>query len=392
MTPREGPLDDIRVLDLTQFLSGPFATTILADLGADVLKIVRPGDSGSANGALTREQAFDWATNRDKRVLALDLRSEQGRDVSLELVKRADVVIENFRPGALERLGLGHGRLRELNPALVTCDISGYGPTGLWAEMPSYDLTAQAASGSIDITGPHDDPDVPPCRWGVPIGDMAASLYAVIGILAALAVRDRDGSGERVSVSMLDCLLAISTYRAPQVFDAGLSARMHPHKGGRRDDTVRAVPLRRRPLARDRICEASLEGGVRGDGGPGAPRPALRDRSDQEPVRRRARRDHGRDPSAAAGRRVGGDLHRRRSPGREGQHARGGLRPPADRRPRDDQGDRRRERTLGPRRRRPDGHPVHELPARTPLRPRPGRLGRTAPGSACGRRRCADAV
>jgi crotonobetainyl-CoA:carnitine CoA-transferase CaiB-like acyl-CoA transferase len=232
MTRLEGPLDDIRVLDLTQFLSGPFATAILADLGADVLKIMRPGGSASANSALTREQAFDWATNRDKRSLALDLRSEQGRDDFLELVKRADVVIENFRPGALERLGLGHDRLREVNTALVTCDISGYGVTGPWAEMPSYDLTAQAASGSIDITGPHDDPDVPPCRWGVPMGDIAASLYAVIGILAALAVRDRDGSGQRVSVSMLDCLLAISTYRAPQVFDAGLSARMHPHKGG----------------------------------------------------------------------------------------------------------------------------------------------------------------
>jgi len=226
------PLDDVRVIDLSRFLSGPYASTVLADLGADVVRVVRPGDVGKRAGALTRSEAFEWATNRDKRTIALDLGSDEGRQKLLHLAARADVVLENFRPGTLDRLGLGFDTLTRANPSIIVCDITGWGRDGPWAQVPSYDLIAQAASGSIDITGPHDDPDTPPCRWGVPIGDIAASLFAVIGILAALAVRDRDGVGQRVSVSMLDCLLALSTYRVPQVFDAGLSARMDPHKGG----------------------------------------------------------------------------------------------------------------------------------------------------------------
>jgi crotonobetainyl-CoA:carnitine CoA-transferase CaiB-like acyl-CoA transferase len=229
---RAGPLDDVRVLDLSRFLSGPYATTVLADLGADVVKILRPGEAVAGSGPLKILEAFDWATNRDKRSIGIDLNNEAGRETFLGLVTRADVVFSNFRPGVMERLGLGFDRLQAANPRIIACDISGFGDSGPWAEMPSYDLIAQAASGSIDITGPHDDPRRPPCRWGVPIGDMAAALYAVIGILAALAVRDRDGIGQQVSVSMLDTLLSLSTYRVPQVFDVGLSARTDQHMGG----------------------------------------------------------------------------------------------------------------------------------------------------------------
>ena len=229
---RVGPLDDVRVLDLSRFLSGPYATTVLADLGADVVKILKPGEAVAGSGPLTIPEVFDWATNRDKRSIGIDLSSETGRETFLGLVSQADVVFSNFRPGVMERLGLGLDRLQAANPRIIACDISGFGDSGPWAEMPSYDLIAQAASGSIDITGPHDDPHRPPCRWGVPIGDMAAALYAVIGVLAALAIRDRDGIGQRVSVSMLDTLLSLSTYRAPQVFDAGLSARTDQHMGG----------------------------------------------------------------------------------------------------------------------------------------------------------------
>lgn len=228
---RVGPLDDTRVLDLTRFLAGPYATTVLADLGADVVRIIKP-DEAPQDGPLTVPIAFDWATNRDKRTLGLDLTSEAGRSAFLDLVRRADVVVSNFRPGILERLRLTYDDLRTLAPHIVVLDISGFGETGPWATMPSYDLIAQAASGSIDITGPHDDPATPPVRWGVPIGDIAAALYGVIGTLAALAVRDRDGVGQRVGISMLDGLLSISTYRVPQVFDAGLSARADQHMGG----------------------------------------------------------------------------------------------------------------------------------------------------------------
>ena len=229
---RLGPLDDVRVLDLTKYLSGPYATTVLADLGADVLRIVKPDEATALDGPMTVPLAFEWATNRDKRVLGIDLTSETGRAQLLDLVARADVVFSNFRPGIMERLGLGFEQLQAANPRIIACDISGFGDSGPWAQMPSYDLIAQAASGSIDITGPHDDPDSAPCRWGVPIGDIAAALYAVIGLLGALAVRDRDGVGQRVSVSMLDGLLSLSTYRVPQVFDAGLSSRADQHMGG----------------------------------------------------------------------------------------------------------------------------------------------------------------
>jgi crotonobetainyl-CoA:carnitine CoA-transferase CaiB-like acyl-CoA transferase len=230
--PRVGPLDDVRVLDLSRFLSGPYATTVLADLGADVVKILKPGEAVGGSGPLTIPEVFDWATNRDKRSIGIDLRSAEGRETLLGLVSRADVVFSNLRPGVMERLGLGFDRLQAANPRIIACEISGFGDSGLWAEMPSYDLIAQAASGSIDITGPHDDPRRPPCRWGVPIGDIAAALYAVIGVLAALAVRDREGIGQRVTVSMLDGLLSFSTYRAPQVFDVGRSARTDQHMGG----------------------------------------------------------------------------------------------------------------------------------------------------------------
>jgi crotonobetainyl-CoA:carnitine CoA-transferase CaiB-like acyl-CoA transferase len=229
---RVGPLDDIRVVDLTRFLSGPFATSLLADLGADVVRIVRPGESTAGSGPLTRAEAFQWATNRGKREIEVDLSDPVGIESVLELVSRADVVIDNFRPGTMERLGLGYERLVAANPRIVVCDITGWGRSGPWARAASYDLIAQAASGSIDITGPNDDAGSPPVRWGVPFGDLAASLFATIGILAALRVRDRQGIGQRVGISMLDCLLAISTYRVPQAFDAGLSSRSDPHKGG----------------------------------------------------------------------------------------------------------------------------------------------------------------
>ncbi|MEZ3158908.1 CoA transferase [Microbacterium sp. BWT-B31] len=227
-----GPLDDIRVVDLTRFLSGPFAGALLADLGADVLRIVKPGEGASGSGPLTATEAFDWATNRGKRELEVDLSDPAGVATVLDLVSRADIVINNFRPGSMERLGLGYDALTAANPRIIACDITGWGLTGPYARAASFDLIAQAASGSIDITGPYDDPAKPPVRWGVPFGDLAAGLFATIGLLAALRVRDDHGVGQRVSVSMLDCLLAISTYRLPQSLDAGLSSRSLQHMGG----------------------------------------------------------------------------------------------------------------------------------------------------------------
>ncbi len=226
------PLEDIRVLDLCRFLAGPFATRVISDLGADVIRVVAPNEViASPDSGMSMGEAFDWATNHDKRSVVLDLRSVEGRSELLRLAAEADVVVENFRPGVLERLACGYSDLVAVNPDIITCSISGFGWSGPWAQMPAYDPVVQAASGAMDITGPA-SPSGPPCRWGVPIGDEAASLYAVIGILGALAVRDRDGIGQAVSVSMLDCQLALTTYRVPQIFDAHLPAQADAHRGG----------------------------------------------------------------------------------------------------------------------------------------------------------------
>jgi crotonobetainyl-CoA:carnitine CoA-transferase CaiB-like acyl-CoA transferase len=176
-------------------------------------------------------EAFDWAVNHDKRDVAIDLRTEEGRSVLFRLVAEADVLVENFRPGVLDRLGCGYSELVAVKPDIILCSISGFGPDGPWAKMPAYDPVVQAAAGAMDITGPATSGG-PPCRWGIPIGDEAASLYAVIGILGALAVRDRDGTGQSLSISMLDCQLALSTYRVPQIFDAHMPAQADQHRGG----------------------------------------------------------------------------------------------------------------------------------------------------------------
>jgi crotonobetainyl-CoA:carnitine CoA-transferase CaiB-like acyl-CoA transferase len=205
---------------------------VLSDLGADVIRVLPPDEVVAGSGAaLSMSEAFDWAVNHDKRCVALDLRSTDGRAALHRLAREADVVVENFRPGVLDRLGCGYADLVAANPDIIMCSISGFGPEGPWAKMPAYDPVVQAAAGAMDITGPA-LPGGPPCRWGVPIGDEAASLYGVIGILAALAVRDRDGTGQAISVSMLDCQLAISTYRVPQMFDAHIPARADQHRGG----------------------------------------------------------------------------------------------------------------------------------------------------------------
>jgi crotonobetainyl-CoA:carnitine CoA-transferase CaiB-like acyl-CoA transferase len=226
------PLEDIKVLDLCRFLAGPFATRIISDLGADVIRVLAPGDViASSDSGLSMSEAFDWATNHDKRCVVLDLRTSEGRSELLRMAVDADVVVENFRPGVLERLGCGYTELVSVNPDVIMCSISGFGWAGPWAQMPAYDPVVQAASGAMDITGPA-LPGGPPCRWGIPIGDEAASLYAVVGILGALAVRDRDGIGQAISVSMLDCQMALATYRVPQIFDAHLPAQADAHRGG----------------------------------------------------------------------------------------------------------------------------------------------------------------
>ena len=229
------PLEGIRVLELGNFIAGPFCGMLLGDMGADVIKIERParGDQTRAMPPLVNGESASFAAlNRNKRSLVLDLKQQSARDVVLELVKKSDVVWDNFRPGVMERLGLSHAQLAEVNPGIISCSISGFGSEGPWSKVGAYDITVQALAGSMSITGTG-EPGSIPCRWGVPVGDIAGSIYAVIGVLAALHERARTAAGQHVEVALLDAQLALNVYRVPQAFGAGLEfSASSPRKGG----------------------------------------------------------------------------------------------------------------------------------------------------------------
>lgn len=208
-------LSGLKVLDLSRVLSGPFATMVLADLGATVVKVEDP-----ARGDDTRhwrppqqgtEASYFLSVNRSKRSVAIDLKHPDGRALALQLASRADVLVENFRPGVAARLGLGYDDVRARNPGIVYASISGYGQTGPMAARPGYDAIAQAVSGMMSITG---EAGGPPVRPGVATADVGAGMWAVIGILAALHVRSATGHGQWVDVSLLDGQVSWLTYVA----------------------------------------------------------------------------------------------------------------------------------------------------------------------------------
>lgn len=204
-----GPLEGLRVLDLTWVLSGPFCTMTLCDLGADVIKLERPpyGDVARTTGPLVDgESGYFFSINRGKRSIAIDLRQEEGRELFRDLVRKVDVLVENFRPGRLERLGVGYPQLAEVNPRLIYCAVSGYGQTGPMKDRPALDVIVQGAGGVMSVTG---EPGGGPVRPGLSLGDVSAGLYASIGILAALREREQSGLGQMVDISMLDCQIAI---------------------------------------------------------------------------------------------------------------------------------------------------------------------------------------
>ncbi len=204
-----GPLEGIRVLDLTWVLAGPFASMILCDLGAEVMKIERPpiGDVARATGPIVNgESCYFFSINRGKRSICLDLKSPRGREVFLRLVGAADVVMENFTPGTMKRLGVGADVLMARNPRLVYAATSGFGQTGPERLRPALDIVVQGMGGIMSITG---EPDGPPVRPGLSLGDIAAGLYTAVGVLAALHEREKSGRGQFVDVAMLDCQIGI---------------------------------------------------------------------------------------------------------------------------------------------------------------------------------------
>jgi CoA:oxalate CoA-transferase len=204
------PLRGVRVLDLTRVLAGPFCTMNLADLGADVIKVEIPGrgdDSRSFAPMMpSGDSGYFYSVNRGKRSVTIDLRTDEGAKVFLELAAKSDVVVENFSPGTMDRFKVGYAQLKAANPKIILCSISGFGQTGPKTSAPAYDIVAQALGGTMSITG---NAGGEPVRCGVSVGDLSAALYGVIAIMSAIRVRDRDGVGNHVDIAMLDCQVAM---------------------------------------------------------------------------------------------------------------------------------------------------------------------------------------
>jgi glutaryl-CoA transferase len=215
-------LRGIRILDLTWMLSGPYGTMLLADLGAEVIKVEGPeGDPIRRMGPPFEpdgSSAYFAAINRNKKSVTLDLRDTAGRGSFLKLVATADAVIDNFRPGVMERLRLTHNELSAVNPDIVSCSITGFGEDGPYRDLPAFDLIVQAMGGGMSITG---EPGGAPTRAGIPIGDLSGGMFAALAICAALLRRARTGLGEHIDLSLLDIQVSLLTYVAQYYFTDG---------------------------------------------------------------------------------------------------------------------------------------------------------------------------
>jgi len=208
------PLAGVKVLDISQVMAGPYACMLLADLGADVIKIEPPGSGDQTRGAMGFKMKGPDSMgflnmNRNKRSVALNLKSDAGRELLLRMAKDADILIENYRPGAMTRLGLGYDVLKEINPRLVYTSISGFGQTGPWADRPGFDLMAQAMSGVMSVTG---YPGGPPVKAGVPVADIGCALFAIYGTLSAYIGAKATGQGQYIDASLFDSALAFSVW------------------------------------------------------------------------------------------------------------------------------------------------------------------------------------
>lgn len=219
----KGPLDGVRVVDLTRVLSGPYCTMMLADMGADVIKIEQPGKGDDTrawgppwvdgpDGA--RESAYYLSINRNKRGITLDLKSERGKEVLWKLIERGDVLVENFSPGTMDRLGFGTEAVRARKPDIIYASISGFGQTGPSANRPAYDLILQGMGGMMSVTGPPGGPT----KFGVPIADMASGMFSAFAIASALFHRAQTGAGQNIDTSMLGGQVALLSYQAAIYF------------------------------------------------------------------------------------------------------------------------------------------------------------------------------
>jgi crotonobetainyl-CoA:carnitine CoA-transferase CaiB-like acyl-CoA transferase len=211
MTDPTGPLKGLRVFDLTRVLAGPTCAQMLGDLGAEVIKIERPGAGDDTRGFAppfmpgTKESAYFVGVNRNKKSVTLDIATKEGQEIALRLIAESDILVENFKVGALEKYGLGYEQLHARFPGLIYCSITGFGQTGPYAPRPGYDSLIQGMGGVMSLTG---EPDGLPQKVGVPVADLFAGLYGCIGILAAVRHRDATGQGQQIDIGMLDTHVA----------------------------------------------------------------------------------------------------------------------------------------------------------------------------------------
>jgi formyl-CoA transferase/CoA:oxalate CoA-transferase len=217
----EPPLRGIRVIDLSRVLAGPFCTMTLADLGAEIIKVEIPGrgdDTRAYPPFIKGQSSYFLSLNRGKKSITLNLKTKEAREALYRLVENCDVFLENFRPGVTAQLGVDYETLRKVNPRLIYCSISSFGQTGPYALWPGYDLIIQGMGGLMSMTG---EPDSPPVRIGMAITDIGAGMYAIIGILSALRVRDKTGMGQYIDISLLDGSVSWITYAAGSYFATG---------------------------------------------------------------------------------------------------------------------------------------------------------------------------
>ncbi len=240
-----GPLSQIRVLDLSRVLAGPWASQNMADLGAEVIKIERPGTGDDSRafgppwvkdraGRDTKDSAYYTSANRGKKSVTLNIAVPEGQAIARELAESSDVLIENYKYGDLARYGLGYEQLRELNPRLIYCSVTGFGHTGPYRERPGYDFMIQGMGGMMSVTGePDDAPGGGPQRAGVPIADIITGMYASIAICAALAHRERSGKGQHLDLALLDSQIALLAYQNTNYFATGVPPKrignLHPN-------------------------------------------------------------------------------------------------------------------------------------------------------------------
>lgn len=241
-----GPLSHIRVLDLSRIMAGPWSGQILADLGADVIKVERTGEGDDtrkwgppyligSDGEPTRESGYYLSVNRGKRSIEVDISTEQGQSVIREIAKTADIVLENFKSGTLDRYGLGYEHLKTVNPGIIYASITGFGTTGPKREDVAYDFMIQAMGGLMSVTGERDDlPGGGPQKVGIPIIDIMTGMYTTIAVLAALANRDRTGDGDYIDVAMLDVSVAMLANQAMNFLVSGKT----PKRGGNRHPNI----------------------------------------------------------------------------------------------------------------------------------------------------------